>query len=607
MIEIFNDGFKMYTALTFLTIATLLIEIICIKATSLDVAKSFVKVFYLVVVAAFCEWFGVAAPILLPLEFRGLLILIKSVELMVAPVIPVAMALSISREKPKLYHIIPLTISVIVIFSSVFTEKIFYFTNDNIYHHGPFYFVYIIAYFAGVLYMVVKVILVSKKKGFHDILVLFLSFSLLLAGMIIQALYSNIRIDWCAAAMASTLVCLNYLTQDQKKAVEDMKKAMDEANMANKAKTNFMGRMSHDLRTPINGIMGMAQIAKKNLGNEEVVSDCLDKIDSSNRHLMSLIGDILQMSSLESGGITLSHESFDIVETLSDSIEMLSTAAKDRGVRIIDDDYENIKYRKVIGSPSHVRQVFTNIISNAVKYNKMGGFVEVKTSVIGDSEGKVTYRFTFSDTGLGMSDDFLKKIFEPFSREDDENILKRQGSGLGMSIVKDLVTLMGGNITVISEKNIGSVFTVDIPFDIDSDSETDESDDNIPESFEGKRVLLVEDNDLNQEIALYMLKEKGFDVDTADNGKEAVGKFLSSKPFFYNLILMDIMMPVMNGLEATRAIRSSGRSDSSVPIIAMTANAYEEDKKECIEAGMNEHIAKPLEESEIMAAIRRNI
>ena len=607
MIEIFNDGFKMYTALTFLTIATLLIEIICIKATSLDVAKSFVKVFYLVVVATFCEWFGVAAPILLPLEFRGLLILIKSVELMVAPVIPVAMALSISREKPKLYHIIPLTISVIVIFSSVFTEKIFYFTNDNIYHHGPFYFVYIIAYFAGVLYMVVKVILVSKKKGFHDILVLFLSFSLLLAGMIIQALYSNIRIDWCAAAMASTLVCLNYLTQDQKKAVEDMKKAMDEANMANKAKTNFMGRMSHDLRTPINGIMGMAQIAKKNLGNEEVVSDCLDKIDSSNRHLMSLIGDILQMSSLESGGITLSHESFDIVETLSDSIEMLSTAAKDRGVRIIDDDYENIKYRKVIGSPSHVRQVFTNIISNAVKYNKMGGFVEVKTSVIGDSEGKVTYRFTFSDTGLGMSDDFLKKIFEPFSREDDENILKRQGSGLGMSIVKDLVTLMGGNITVISEKNIGSVFTVDIPFDIDSDSETDESDDNIPESFEGKRVLLVEDNDLNQEIALYMLKEKGFDVDTADNGKEAVGKFLSSKLFFYNLILMDIMMPVMNGLEATRVIRSSGRSDSSIPIIAMTANAYEEDKKECIEAGMNEHIAKPLEESELMAAISRNL
>ena len=455
--------------------------------------------------------------------------------------------------------------------------------------------------------MIVKIIIVSKKKGFNDTLVLLLSFGILLSGLIIQAVCSKIRIDWCAAALASTLVCLNYLTQDQKKAVEVMKKAMDEANIANKAKTNFMGRMSHDLRTPINGIMGMAQIAKKNIGNEEVVSDCLDKIDSSNRHLMSLIGDILQMSSLESGGITLSHESFDIVETLSDSIEMLSTNAKDRGVRIFDDGYKDIKYRKVFGSPSHVRQVFTNIISNAVKYNKMGGFVEIKTGIIGESEGRVTYRFTFSDTGLGMSDDFVKKIFEPFSREEDANIMKKPGSGLGMSIVKDLVDLMGGSISVISEKNVGSVFTVDIPFDINMEGETKESQEKEPESFEGKRVLLVEDNELNQEIAIYMLKEKGFDVESANNGKEALGKYLSSTPFYYNLILMDIMMPVMNGLEATRAIRSSGRPDSSLPIIAMTANAYEEDKKNCIEAGMNEHIAKPLEEGEIMAAIRRNI
>ena len=176
-----------------------------------------------------------------------------------------------------------------------------------------------------------------------------------------------------------------------------------------------------------------------------------------------------------------------------------------------------------------------------------------------------------------------------------------------MSIVKDLVDLMGGSISVISEKNVGSVFTVDIPFDINMEGETKESQEKEPESFEGKRVLLVEDNELNQEIAIYMLKEKGFDVESANNGKEALGKYLSSTPFYYNLILMDIMMPVMNGLEATRAIRSSGRPDSSLPIIAMTANAYEEDKKNCIEAGMNEHIAKPLEEGEIMAAIRRNI
>ncbi len=606
MIEYFSDATKLYTAITILTVCTLLVEIICIKATSLDIANSFASVFYLVVVAAVCEWIGVIAP-LLSKELRGFLMVAKSLELMVAPIIPVSMALSVAREKAKVQHVIPLSLNVINIAVSLFTGHVFYFTPDNVYHHGPMYFLYPIAYFTGVIYMIMKVVTASRKKAFKDSAVLIFSFSLLLFGIIVQAIYSDIRIDWCTAALASTLVCLNYVTQDQKKAVEDMKKAMDEANIANKAKTNFMGRMSHDLRTPINGIMGMVQIAKKNVDNNEVVADCLEKIDSSNRHLLSLISDILQMSSLESGGITLAHEGFDIVETLGDSVEMLSSAAKDRGVRLIDDGYENIKYRKVIGSPVHVRQVFTNIISNAVKYNKMGGFVEIKTSVIGESEDKITYRFSISDTGLGMSDEFMKKLFEPFSREDDENIMKRPGSGLGMSIVKELVTLMGGNISVISEKNVGSVFTVDIPFEIDREIEKKQDEDSIPQSFEGKRVLLVEDNDLNQEIAIYMLEDKGFEVDTASNGKEAVGKFLSSSLFYYDVILMDIMMPVMNGLDATKTIRNTGRSDASVPIIAMTANAYEEDKKECIRAGMNEHIAKPLEEREIMVAISKYV
>ena len=604
--QVFNDSTYIYTAITILTVSTLFVEIICIKATSLDIAKSFARVFYLVIVAALCEWIGVIAPAF-PYELRGFLIFAKSLELMVAPIIPVAVALTLSREKIKIYVVIPLLLNVFIIFVSNFTGYVFYFSQDNVYHHGSFYFLYPIAYFSSVIYMVVKIIISSRKKKIKDTAVLVLSLGILFCGLIIQLLFSDIRIDWCAAALASILLCLNYVTQDQMKAVEDMKKAMDEANMANKAKTNFMGRMSHDLRTPINGIMGMVQIAKKNLNEEEIVSDCLEKIDSSNRHLLSLISDILQMSSLESGGITLAHESFDIVDTLEDSIEMISSNAKDRGVRLIDDGSECIKYRKVIGSPVHVRQIFTNIISNAVKYNKMGGFVEIKTTLIGESEDKVTYRFTISDTGLGMSDEFLKKIFEPFSREDDLNVTKRPGSGLGMSIVKELVTLMGGTITVISEKNVGSVFTVDIPFEIDKEIDKKKDEESIPLSFEGKRVLLVEDNDLNQEIAIYMLKDKGFEVDTASNGKEAVGKFLSSPLFYYQVILMDIMMPVMNGLDATRTIRDSGRSDAYVPIIAMTANAYEEDKKECLDAGMNEHIAKPLEEKEIMAAISRHI
>lgn len=606
MIEVFNDATKMYTVITILTVLTLLVEIVCVKATSLDIAKNFSRVFYLVALAAICEWIGVIAPAL-PSRLRGFIVIAKSIELMVAPVVPIAVAITVSRKKSNIYIFIPLVLHVVNIFISIFWGHVFYFSPDNVYHHGKLYILYPIVYFPSVLFMVAMVLMESRRKSFKNSIILICSFGLLFFGLIIQLFFSNIRIDWCSAALASTMLCLYYITQDQQKAVLDMKKAMDEANMANKAKTNFMGRMSHDLRTPINGIMGMSQIAKKNLDNKEIVSDCLEKIDSSNKHLMSLIGDILQMSSLESGGITLSHESFDIAETLTDSIEMLSTNAKDRGVRLIYHGDEGIKYRRVLGSPVHVRQVFTNIVSNAIKYNKIGGFVEIKNNLIGESEDKVTYRFTFSDTGVGMSDDFLKKIFEPFSREEDENIVKRPGSGLGMSIVKELVSLMGGSITVISEKNVGSVFTVDLPFEIDRETEKKNEEFSIPQSFEGKKVLLVEDNDLNQEIAIYMLKDKGFIVDTASNGKEAVGKYLSSSLFYYNVILMDIMMPVMNGLEATREIRNSGRSDSNVAIIAMTANAYEEDKKECIEAGMNEHIAKPLEEKEIMAAISRNI
>ena len=308
------------------------------------------------------------------------------------------------------------------------------------------------------------------------------------------------------------------------------------------------------------------------------------------------------MSSLESGAITLSHEKFDLKEIVEDCIGMLSTSAKDRGVRIFDDKAEAIVEPRVIGSPVHVKQILVNILSNSIKYNRIGGFVEMKTSVLSRTEDRITYRFTISDTGLGMSEEFVKKIFEPFSREEDPVSSKRPGSGLGMSIVKELVTLMGGSISVISEKNVGSVFTLDMPFEIDKEPVTEEKDEEY--SFEGKRVLLVEDNDLNQEIAVYKLQEKGFLVDSASNGKEAVGKFLSSEPFYYDLILMDIMMPVMNGLEATVAIRNSERSDNNLPIIAMTANAYDEDKKMCLESGMDAHLSKPLEDKEMFSTIR---
>ncbi|MGN1164252.1 MAG: response regulator, partial [Candidatus Ornithospirochaeta sp.] len=489
--------------------------------------------------------------------------------------------------------------------SSLFTGMVFFVTEGNVYTHGKYYFIYMIAYFSAAIYMTVKMIVTSLKEKHKDVYILIGALVMVLTGIIIQAIYSFIKIDWCAAAMASTLVCMTYITQDQKRSVEEMKKAMEEAKRANSAKTTFMGRMSHDVRTPINGIMGMVQIAKKNEDKREVVADCLEKIDYSSRHLLSLVSDILQMTSLESGAITLTHESFSLSDTMDQCMMMVQDNAKERGVRVIVDGFDELEGKKVMGSPVHVRQIFINIITNAIKYNKIGGFVEIKCAEIGKGEDSVTYRFTFSDTGLGMSDEYIKRIFEPFSREDDPTTSHRPGSGLGMSIVKELVTLMGGSISVISEKNVGSIFTVDLPFELDKSPEDKEKGNKIGVSFKGKRVLLVEDNELNLEIAKYMLDEKEFVVDTAANGKEALGKYLSSPQFYYQLVLMDIMMPVMNGLEATRAIRSSGRSDYQIPILAMTANAYEEDKRECLDAGMDGHISKPLDEGEMFSTISK--
>ena len=604
MTGFFSEAILIYTALVYFTVITLLIEIACIRATRLNVARGFENLFIMVVVAALCEWFVVIGPALPP-SFRGLVIVLKSVELMIAPVIPVAMALVSTRENFRTRHLVPLLVNAVIIFSSIFTEMVFFVDEGNVYVHGKYYFLYMIAYFSSALYMTVKMILFAIRKDRKSLFIIASALLMLLSSLVIQSIFPFIKIDWCVAALVSTLVSMTYITQDQKRSIEEMNKAMEEAKRANSAKTTFMGRMSHDVRTPINGIMGMVQIAKKNEDKREVVSDCLNKIDYSSRHLLSLVSDILQVTSLESGAITLSRESFSLKDLMDQCTVMVQDNANERGVRVIVDGFQPLEGKKVMGSPVHVRQIFINIITNAIKYNKIGGFVEIKCQEIGSSDDKVTYRFTFSDTGLGMSDEYIRRVFEPFSREDDPTTSRRPGSGLGMSIVKELVTLMGGSISVISEKNVGSIFTVDLPFEFDKSTEEEEINKVRKVNFKGKRVLLVEDNDLNQEIAKYMLDEKEFIVETAGNGKEAVGKYLSSPPFYYSLILMDIMMPVMNGLEATKSIRSSGRSDSHIPILAMTANAYEEDKRECLAAGMDSHISKPLDEAEMFSSIAK--
>lgn len=387
--------------------------------------------------------------------------------------------------------------------------------------------------------------------------------------------------------------------------------AYKEAKRANVAKTEFLSRMSHDIRTPINGILGMSTIARKSIDNKKQVLYALSKIDEAGEQLELLINDVLDMSRLESGRTELSHELFEVENVLRIVYDSIITEALRKGIKV-KRAYQNQNFTKVMGSPLHLQRVLLNILSNAIKYNKPDGSVEVNVSQKMLDDTHVEYCFKIQDTGAGMSPEFVKRIFEPFSREKKDVGTTYQGTGLGMAIAKEMVELMEGTIKVESELGIGSTFTIKIPFEMPREERLKINEERKPEedcvddvSLKGKRILVVEDNALNIEIAEFILEEAQAEIVIAQNGKEAVYLYRESPEGYFDLILMDIMMPEMNGLEATKMIRSLHREDAStIPIIAMTANAFKEDIEKCKEAGMNEHIAKPLHMDKMLAIIK---
>lgn len=380
---------------------------------------------------------------------------------------------------------------------------------------------------------------------------------------------------------------------------EELQAAIREAERANQAKTEFLSHMSHDIRTPINGIMGMLNIAEKNTADLERQADCREKIKASAEHLLSLINDVLDISKLENGKIELAREVFHLNELLHNCVVIVGGPAEERNVKLMTDfeKPEQLPHEYFVGSPLHIKQILINIMGNAVKYNKPGGSISFKCHQISEENGIAQICFEISDTGIGMGREYLEHIFEPFTQEDGGARTNYQGSGLGMTITKRLVDRMGGTIQVESELNKGSIFTVVLPLEITAPPKAQEESREMElESLTGKRILLVEDNELNQEIAQYLLMEMGMEVTVANNGQEAVELFRESAPDTYQLIFMDIMMPIMNGYEATRAIRALDRPDAAkIPIIAATANAFEEDVKAAKDAGMNEHTTKPLD------------
>ena len=385
---------------------------------------------------------------------------------------------------------------------------------------------------------------------------------------------------------------------------QELVKAVESANQANTAKTDFLNRMSHDIRTPLNGILGMLDIAQKNETNPKALLECHEKMRTAAFHLKALVNDVLDMQRMETDRFFLEQIPFDIREILDNCWSMLEAQASRLDITLKKIKPGSLKYPYLIGSPLHIRQIFMNLLSNAIKYNKPGGSISVHAKIIRQVHQNVIYKFIISDTGIGISPEFQKHIFEPFAQEDTGARTIYKGTGLGMAIVHRLVQEMGGTIQLKSEKNVGSTFTLILPFTIDEHQPSASAETATPADLTDLHILVVEDNELNLEIAVFSLEAAGLNVSTAINGLEAVRLFEKSKPYEYDIILMDIMMPVMNGLDATKAIRGLSRPDATtVPIIALSANAFAEDIQKSKNAGINEHLAKPLEMDKVLKVI----
>ena len=435
-------------------------------------------------------------------------------------------------------------------------------------------------------------------------------FTVLLLGLVLLALISIVR-----AERSSKMIKIEKETNQKlnklRVAAED---ALKVAESASKAKSTFLSNMSHDIRTPMNAIIGFATLALDDIRDGKKVEDYLSKILSSSKHLLGLINDILDMSRIESGKVVLEEQETDLVTTLQELQSIMEGQAKERKLKL-HVDYSNLRDRHVFCDKTRLNQVMFNLLANAVKFTSEGGSIWLTMSQLEPTcevEDRAIYEIRVKDTGIGMDKAFIKHIFEPFERERTSTVSKIQGTGLGMAITKNIVDMMGGTIEVESQKGVGTEFIIRLELRLQAEAGVANEDgtkqhghaEGVAE-FAGKRLLLAEDNELNREIACMLLSKYGFVIDTAENGQEAVDLVAASAPDYYDLVLMDIQMPVMDGHEATRKIRSlENKVLAKVPVVAMTANAFDEDRKAAKECGMNGFISKPINMQEVVQALR---
>ena len=394
--------------------------------------------------------------------------------------------------------------------------------------------------------------------------------------------------------------------KDQKEK-EQLQIAYEKADMESKTKTEFMNRMSHDLRTPINGILGMIHVIRKSWNNQEKLEDSVDKIEISTRHLMDLVNDVLDMSKLESGHLTVHEEPFDLEDLMKEVAVLMQGQLEETGITHRK-HRENMQHTMLKGDALQLQRIMMNLFGNAVKYNKKNGTIDTYVTEISCDGKNVLYEFRIADSGIGMSREYMEhELFQPFTQEKADARTQYKGTGLGMSIVKGLIDRMNGTISVRSTPGEGSEFTFRLAFRL-AEEERQQAADNkedAKDDLAGMRVLLVEDNDINMEIAEFYLTDAGIIVEKAWNGKEAVEKYEGTPKGYYSAILMDIMMPVMNGIEAARNIRRKEKNGGKeIPIIAMTAQSERESKESCSLAGMNAYISKPVDPENLIRILR---
>ncbi|MCR5431434.1 MAG: response regulator [Lachnospiraceae bacterium] len=387
-----------------------------------------------------------------------------------------------------------------------------------------------------------------------------------------------------------------------------LEEAKARAEAANKAKSSFLFNMSHDIRTPMNAIMGFANMALKYIDDKEKTKECLDKIDISGKHLVALINDVLDMARIESGKVTIEENSVNM-EKLADSIlSIVRENAENNGLKLIK-KFKGLKNANVYADGLRISQILINVIGNSIKYTKPGGtIIFAINKVMSMKPGYTSFEMKVSDNGIGMSKDFVEHVFESFSREKSSTVSGIQGSGLGMAITQELVRMMNGTITIDSELNVGTNVTIRFSFrnSTDQPEKIDEAEETESISLEGLKVLLVEDNELNREIAKDILESEGITVHEAEDGSVAVSKVIENKKVPYDVILMDIQMPYMDGYKATAEIRHLPyKKIKDIPIIAMTANAFEEDKKRALSSGMNDHLTKPINNNELIRTLAK--